>query len=135
MASQKTYLDTSGLYCLLVPGDARHPRAVGVMQEARRIFYTTDWVIGETVNLLTARHRAHLAQGFLRHLEGSSGLQIIYGSRELFEEAKALLLKYDDHPFSFTDCVSFAVMRSLKIKDALTSDRHFKVMGFEVLLN
>ena len=36
--------------------------------------------------------------------------------------------------WSFTDCVSFAVMRELLIRDAFTPDRHFKQTGFVPLL-
>ncbi len=31
---------------------------------------------------------------------------------------------------NFTDCTSFAVMRELRLRDALTTDRHFTQMGF-----
>jgi len=134
MGSRKTYLDTSGLFPAFVSGDPLREKVDACLRDTGRAFYTTDWVIGETVNLLTARRFPHQAQRFLRYLEHAPGLQITYGSRELFEEAKALLLKYDDQAFSFTDCVSFAVMRSLKIREALTSDGHFKVMGFVALL-
>jgi len=134
MAHRKTFLDTSGFYCALVPDEPRREKVEACLRDPARIFYTTDWIIGETVNLLTARRKPYLARKFLRQLEGSAGLQIIYGNRETFEEAKALLFKYEDQAFPFTDCVSFVVMRSLKIQDALTSDAHFKVMGFEVLL-
>jgi predicted nucleic acid-binding protein len=135
MANQKTYLDTSGLFCLLVPTDARHARAVALMSDAQRVFYTTDWVIGETVNLMMARRRPHLAREFLRQLDRSPGIQITHGGRELFTEAKELLLQYEDQNFPFTDCVSFVVMRALKIHDALTADRHFAAMGFNILLD
>jgi predicted nucleic acid-binding protein len=134
MARRKTFLDTSGFYCALVPDDPRREKVDACLHDPGRIFYTTDWIIGETVNLLTARRKPHLARKFLRQIESSAGLQIVYGNREIFEEAKALLFQYEDQAFPFTDCVSFAVMRSLKIQDVLTSDGHFKVMGFGVLL-
>jgi len=134
MANRKTYLDTAGFYCLLVPDESGHQLAVSLMSDPRRVFYTTDWVIGETVNLLTVRRRPHLARQFLRQFDALAGVQIIYSSQLLFDQARALVLQYEDHNFPFTDCVSFAVMRSLKIQEALTSDRHFKVLGFEALL-
>ena len=134
MASRKTYLDTAGLYCLLVPDEAGHHLAVAIMGDPHRSFVTTDWIIGETVNLLTSRRRPHLARQFLRQLDLSPGIQIVYGGQDLFARAKALLLQYEDRNLPFTDFVSFAVMRALKIHDALTADRHFKLMGFQTLL-
>ncbi|MBI5754187.1 hypothetical protein HZA40_03540 [Candidatus Peregrinibacteria bacterium] len=41
---------------------------------------------------------------------------------------------FDDQYFSCTDCVSFMVMKDLKIKDALTTDKHFTIAGFNNLL-
>jgi len=134
MANRKTYLDTSGIYRLLVPDEAGHAKAVAIMHDPERAFYTTDWVIGETVNLLTARRRPHLARQFLRQMDSSPGIRVTYGSQELFAGARELLLQHEDQSFPFTDCVSFVVMRLLKIQDALTSDQHFKVMGFAALL-
>jgi hypothetical protein len=134
MGSRKTFLDTAGFFCALVPGDSQYEKANDYLRDANRILYTTDWVIGETVNLLTARRRPHLARNFLRQMENAPGFQIIYSNQETFNEAKALLLQYEDQTFPFTDCVSFAVMRALRIEDALTTDQHFKVMGFVPLL-
>ena len=39
-----------------------------------------------------------------------------------------------DHEFSFTDCVSFVVMKELRLVDALATDKHFCIAGFNPLL-
>jgi hypothetical protein len=38
--------------------------------------------------------------------------------------------RYEDKDFSFTGCTSFAFMRREKIREALTTDRHFVPAGF-----
>jgi uncharacterized protein len=41
--------------------------------------------------------------------------------------------RYADQPFSYTDAVSFAVMRRDRIDAAFTFDRHFAVAGYTLL--
>lgn len=53
--------------------------------------------------------------------------------RALFVDPRALFFRHRDKGYSFTDCTSFVAMRELKLKAALTTDRHFRQMGFVVL--
>jgi len=48
-----------------------------------------------------------------------------------FDAAWEWFDRYRDKDFSFTDCASFAVMKRLRVKTALTFDRHFTQAGFE----
>ena len=41
--------------------------------------------------------------------------------------------KYADQQISFTDCVSFAMMRRLGIGAAFAFDRHFRDAGFQMI--
>jgi uncharacterized protein len=49
----------------------------------------------------------------------------------LFREAWALFQRQQDKRYSLTDCVSFAVMKRMKLKTALSFDKHFTQAGFE----
>lgn len=48
-------------------------------------------------------------------------------------EARAIIERYDDKNFSFTNATCFAVMRRLAIRRAFTLDRNFRQFGFETL--
>jgi hypothetical protein len=39
-----------------------------------------------------------------------------------------------DKEWSLVDCISFAVMKQRKIKEALTADHHFVQAGFRAIL-
>ncbi|MGH7198974.1 MAG: type II toxin-antitoxin system VapC family toxin [Planctomycetaceae bacterium] len=47
-------------------------------------------------------------------------------------EALGLFEKYADQQVSFTDCVSFVLMRRHHVRAAFTFDRHFAFAGFDV---
>ena len=48
--------------------------------------------------------------------------------------AATLFRRHADKDSSFTDCVSFRVMHEMRIRDAFTTDHHFKQAGFVPLL-
>jgi len=58
-------------------------------------------------------------------LKKSSFIEIVTVTPSLDDAAFAILKRYTDKDFSFTDCTSFSVMRSLKLKGAFAFDRHF----------
>jgi predicted nucleic acid-binding protein len=42
--------------------------------------------------------------------------------------------KHIDQGWSFTDCLSFQVMKARRLREALTKDEHFEKAGFVALL-
>ena len=55
---------------------------------------------------------------------------VVISTKALEERARIdFLIRYRDQPFSFTDTVSFAVMRERNIVDALTLDPLFATAG------
>ena len=48
-------------------------------------------------------------------------------------EAKRILDKYEDHDLSFHDALCASVMKRVGIFKIFTFDKHFQIMGFEVI--
>src|SRR5438876_53599 len=46
--------------------------------------------------------------------------------------ARKWLARLRDHPVSYTDAVSFAVMTARRCRTALSFDRHFQTAGFDL---
>ena len=71
---------------------------------------------------------------FSTQWSGAKALRLQWIGPERFHAASALFQKHADKEWSFTDCVSFTTMRELRVRDAFTTDRHFKQAGFAPLL-
>jgi predicted nucleic acid-binding protein len=136
MASE-TFVDTSGFYALLVERDEMHERAVRFLRSAERhraLFVTSDYVLDETATLLVARGFGHLVQGFFSSTLQSKACTIEWTGSEIFTRAAAFMTKHIDQGWSFTDCLSFQVMKARRLREALTKDDHFEKAGFKALL-
>jgi len=67
-------------------------------------------------------------------VDGSARLRWESVSHARADKARDLFFRFRDKDCSFTDCTSFVVMRELRLRDALTTDRHFAEAGFRGLL-
>ena len=137
MAAADVFVDTAGFLALWDAGDEHHARAVRLQEELarrNRRFLTTEYVVDDTVTLLLVRHSHAAAADFLQTMERSEALRLEWIDPARFDSAGAWFRKHSDKDWSFTDCVSFVVMRELRIRDAFTTDHHFRQAGFTPLL-
>lgn len=135
--STETFVDTSGFYALLIERERWHGRARDILAEAARNrgrFVCSDYVLDETATLLKARGHGHLAQALFEKVFNSAACRVEWMDPDRFEQTRRFFLKHQDEGWSFTDCFSFWVMRSLGLRDALTTDQHFRQAGFNPLL-
>ena len=136
MASD-VFVDTSGFYSLLVRRDDRHQQASHLLHQARRRkrrFATTDYVLDETATLLKARGHAHLVPVLLETVFASAACTVHWTDADRFRATSDFFLKHEDQAWSFTDCLSFVVMKDQHLRDSLTKDAHFREAGFQPLL-
>jgi predicted nucleic acid-binding protein len=80
------------------------------------------------------RHSHAAALDFLDAVERSESLHLEWIGPARFHAAAGLFRRHGDKDWSFTDCVSFAVMHELRIREAFTSDHRFRQAGFVPLL-
>ena len=135
--SSDVFIDSSGYFAVLNLRDARHNEAREILTQLsarRRRAVTTEYILDETATLLRARGHVDYAAMLLEDLRHSTACQVLHVTTDHFNQAADMFLKYRGQDFSFTDCVSFVVMRELGLHDALTSDQHFRIAGFHPLL-
>ena len=75
-----------------------------------------------------------MAVDTLNDLREDEGVNIISVNSELFSRAFKLYLSRMDKDWGLTDCISFVVMKDVKMKEALTTDHHFEQAGFVRLM-
>ena len=86
--------------------------------------------MGETWTFLRRRAGHHVGLRFLSIVEGSARITLVHVDEELEREAWAWLRRHDERVYSFVDATSFAVMRRLRILEALAFDGDFSAAGF-----
>lgn len=136
--SQKIYVDTSAFLALLDGDEPNHEKAEKAFKNYATSEFslcTTDYVLCELFTLLRCRRKVPIEDimRFIKSIE-IANIEIFGITMEVFKDAFYFMKKYDDHYFSMTDCVSFVVMKDLKTKDVLTTDKHFTIAGFNNLL-
>src|SRR5438067_767890 len=137
MAAADVFMDSAGFLALWVASDEHHATALRLQRQLardQRRFLTTEYVADETVTLLLVRHSQRAAVDFLNTVEQSEALHLEWIDPARFQAGADWFRKHADKEWSFTDCVSFAVMRELRVRDAFTTDRHFRQAGFVPLL-
>jgi hypothetical protein len=130
------FVDTAGWMACADEGDPVHERACGARDAALErgdVLVATDYVLDETLTLIRMRLGLAAAKAWWEQIEGSSRLRWEWIGMSRAEKARAVFFRHRDKDYSFTDCTSFVVMQELKLKRALTTDRHFHQMGFEVI--
>jgi len=130
------FIDTAGWMACADGADPAHARCCVARDgalEAGQTLVTTDFVVDETLTLLRLRLGLSAAQTWWQQVDRSSRLRWERIDSDRFEKARQLFFQYRDKDFSFTDCTSFVMMREVRLTHALTTDRHFRQMGFQVL--
>ena len=128
------FIDTSGLYALLVRTEERHSEVVAAFRDALeegQTLWTTSYVVVETVALLQHRFGLAPVRDLVQHLIPT--LSVEWVSEALHRKGLERLLREDRRQLSLVDCVSMEFMRQEGVRDVLALDPHFAEAGFRLL--
>ena len=131
------FLDTSGWFAALSSKEAKHRAAHTAYREwleGGTQLVTTNLVVAEMQLLLSRFRGADEGFRFIDSLYQDPTHDVVFVDREL-ERASVdrWLRRYRDQRLSLADAVSFEVMRSRRIRHALSLDAHFELAGFELV--
>lgn len=125
-------VDSSGILALLNKNDMAHERMVkavrGLADSNVRLFMT-NFLIAETHTLIGTKLTWDAARKWLSALRWDiEGIRL-----EDEQKARRIIFAHADKTYSYVDATSFAVMKRLNVKTAVTLDDHFRQFGFEAL--
>lgn len=124
------FVDTSFWVALRFRRDERHPDARRLWEAGPGPLLTSDAVLGETWTFLRRRADHLRASEFLDAAERLPILTVRHVDEDVVSDAWSWLNRHDERAYSFVDATSFALMRRLRLREALAFDGDFSAAGF-----
>ena len=135
-ADRRSFVDTSAYYALTDADDANHAPAhtiVAALRAQRWRLVTTNFVLAETHALVLNRLGRDPAIRAVTIIMTSPATQLVRITPADEARAWAIIERYTDKRFTYTDATSFAVMERLGLRQVFAFDSDFAQYGFTVL--
>lgn len=128
------FADTHFYLAVLNREDDAHFRAVELAEELAAPLITSAWILTEVGDALALPQQRPVFRSLLESLRMDRDTILVPPTKALFDQGTSLFCERLDQEWSLTDCMSFVIMNSMGLTQALTADHHFEQAGFEVLL-
>ena len=129
------FIDTGAFIAKFLPDDQFHLKAVEIWSQLNKKqtkIVTSNFVLDETLTLLARRASYAFAAEVAQALYSSEAIKIVRPTLETELSALTFFEKFSDQKVSFTDCISFQLMKENNIKNIFSFDRHFTLAGFDL---
>jgi predicted nucleic acid-binding protein len=129
------FVDTGALVARVLPRDQHHlasRRGWESLENVAVRLCSSEHVLDEAISLLIRHAGGAYAARWAREHLASDEITWLAPSREDWHEALRWLEKFSDQKVSFTDCLSFSLMRREAIPGVFGFDRHFTLAGYEL---
>jgi predicted nucleic acid-binding protein len=127
------FLDTGALVARHLARDEHHDAAVRgfrLIAEQALPVATSSHVLDETFTLLGRRAGHRFAAERAREMLASRSLRVLRPAEAEEVAALAEFERFADQRVSYTDALSFVLMRRRRMHEAFSFDRHFVLAGF-----
>jgi predicted nucleic acid-binding protein len=127
------FADTFALIAWLNPRDHAHIAVSAYLDSFTGQLVTTEWVLMELADALSAPEGRTMAAEFLNAVRADPMFDVVGYLPAIYQAGFDLFAARADKAWSLTDCISFAVMTERDLTDALTADHHFEQAGFRAV--
>ena len=130
------FIDAGAFLARYLSHDQYHDRAKGTWSKlisSRESCFTSNFVLDETITLLGRRAGYDFALERAKNIYASQVITVFRPDERDEVKALAYFGKYADQHVSFTDCISFVLMKREKINRVFSFDRHFELAGFHLI--
>ncbi len=127
------FADTFALIAWLNPRDDAHALVAAYLDGFTGRLVTTEWVLMELADALSAPEARATAVAFLHAVRADPMFDVVGYIAAVYQTGFDLFATRPDKAWSLTDCISFGVMAERGLTDALTADRHFEQAGFRAV--
>ena len=125
------FVDSSFWIAQRLSRDAHHADSVALEERhGRGLLVTSSAVVAETWTFLRRRAGHPAALEWLDRVAAAQDLRVERIDAAMEDEAWGWLRVHDERSYSFVDATSFALMRKLRIDEALAFDGDFAAAGF-----
>jgi len=128
------FVDTGAFLAKEIAADQHHRRATDLwdtLKDQGTQLFSSQHVLDETATLLARRTTYAWAADWGRDVL-AAGFRWLTADENDLSAAFVQMRKYADQGVSFTDCVSFVLMRKERLRYVFGFDRHFEAAGFQV---
>jgi predicted nucleic acid-binding protein len=130
------FIDTGAFLARYLRRDEHHQQAVSVWEALRAAndnCVTSNFVLDEAFTLLGRWAGYGFAVQRAENIYASKALTIFRPDEQDEVNALKFFGKYADKRISFTDCISFVIMKREKIHRVFSFDRQFEFGGFDLV--
>ena len=128
------FVDTGAFLAKEIASDQHHEAANTFWQKIARDrprLYSSEHVLDETATLL-ARRTSYAWAAQWGHDVLSAGIEWLPSESQDLLDAFGLMKKFADQAVSFTDSLSFVLMKKAGLRDVFGFDGHFSAAGFRL---
>ena len=132
---KKLLIDTGAFLAQRNPSDQHHARAQSAfraLSDSPTLLFSTEHILDETLTLIARRESYAYAAKTGSELLSSRALRWLDATAADWDAALLAMRKFADQSVSFTDCLSFVLMKREGIRDVFAFDRHFTAAGFHL---
>jgi len=126
------FVDTGYVIALVNQHDRYHSMALGLSDKFNASpLVISDAVLMEIGNALSRIARKEAVE-IIAAFKNSENVVLVHDTPDLFDAAVRMYQSYQDKTWGLVDCLSFVIMRKLRINRVLGFDRHFVQAGFQL---